>query len=81
MAKAFDRAVKRSGLPRVRFHDLRHSHCSHLVASGGVPLPEVTRRLGHASVALTLSHYAHVGEDAGAAAAASVEAMIYGAGS
>jgi Phage integrase family len=33
-AKMFDHAVKRSGLRRVRFHDLRHSHASHPVAAG-----------------------------------------------
>jgi hypothetical protein len=44
-----------------------------------MPLPEITGRLGHASVAFTLSHYAHVGDDAAAAAAASVKAMLYGA--
>jgi integrase len=34
VAKVFDRRVARSGLPRIRFHDLRHSHVAHLIAAG-----------------------------------------------
>jgi integrase len=40
------------------FHDLRHSHASALIAQGWDPV-EVSARLGHASVATTLSIYAH----------------------
>jgi integrase len=34
ISQLFDRIVKRSGLQRVRFHDLRHTHASLLVADG-----------------------------------------------
>jgi integrase len=40
-------------------HSLRHSHGSHLLANG-VPLPDVSRRLGHSSVYVTATVYAHV---------------------
>ena len=30
----FDRLVREVGAPRIRFHDLRHSHATHLIASG-----------------------------------------------
>ncbi|MCZ7531759.1 MAG: site-specific integrase [Acidimicrobiia bacterium] len=33
-AKVFERRVARSGLPRIRFHDLRHTHAVHLIAAG-----------------------------------------------
>ncbi len=46
------------GLPNVRLHDLRHGHCSQLL-DAGVRVDIVTERLGHASVAFTLSTYAH----------------------
>ena len=46
-------------LPRVRFHDLRHSHATHLLASGVHP-KIAQERLGHASVAITLDLYSHV---------------------
>jgi hypothetical protein len=34
MTRAFARLVKRSGLPRIRPHDLRHTHATHLLAAG-----------------------------------------------
>ena len=67
----FDRTVRRSGLPRLRLHDLRHTHATHLLAAG-VGIKIVSERLGHASVAFTLDVYGHVmpGQQASAAAAA-----------
>ena len=44
-------------LPLRSFHALRHTHASQLLA-GGVPIAEVTKRLGHASPAITLGIYA-----------------------
>jgi integrase len=46
-------------LPYVRFHDLRHSHATQLLANGVHP-KIVSERLGHASVAITLDLYSHV---------------------
>jgi integrase len=77
VAKMFERRSLKSGLPRVRFHDLRHGHAAHLIAAGR-PALEVSRRLGHASVAFTLSHYGHLFESAGTEAAAAVSAMVDG---
>ena len=34
ITRAFARLVERSGLPRIRLHDLRHSHATHLLAAG-----------------------------------------------
>jgi integrase len=48
-------------LPRVRFHDLRHSHATQLLASGVHP-KIASERLGHASVGITLDLYSHVTE-------------------
>ncbi len=55
----FDRIVAAAGLPRIRVHDLRHSHASILLGNG-VPVHVVSQRLGHANPAITLSVYAHV---------------------
>lgn len=49
------------GLPTIRLHDLRHSHATQLLAAAVRP-DVVTERLGHSSVAFTLSQYAHVYE-------------------
>ena len=79
VAKVFDRRVARSGLPRVRFHDLRHTHVAHLIAAGEQPLL-IARRLGHASSSFTMDRYGHLFEDAGSQAASAVAAMVDGAG-
>jgi integrase len=66
----FERTVASSKLPRIRLHDLRHSHATHLLMAGTNP-KVVSERLGHASVAFTLDTYGHVlpGQQADAAAA------------
>jgi len=51
--------IKRVGLPRIRFHDLRHSHATHMLRQGVNP-KVVQERLGHSSPAFTLSIYSHV---------------------
>ncbi|WP_439631415.1 tyrosine-type recombinase/integrase [Gemmata sp.] len=47
---------------RLRFHDLRHTHASGLIAAGG-SIKAVSRRLGHADVSITLRVYAHLMPD------------------
>src|SRR3954453_15571389 len=50
----------RRGLRRIRFHDLRHAHATHLLASGVHP-KIASERLGHSSVVgVTLDLYSHV---------------------
>jgi integrase len=51
-----------TGLPRLRFHDLRHSSASFLLHMGVPPL-EVARILGHSSVTTTMTIYAHAIEE------------------
>jgi integrase len=46
-------------LPRLRFHDLRHSHATQLLVEGIHP-KVVQERLGHSSIAITLDLYSHV---------------------
>jgi integrase len=46
-------------LPRVSFHALRHTHASVLIADG-VPIPTVSRRLGHSKSSITLDVYTHL---------------------
>ena len=59
-------------LPRVRFHDLRHSHATQLLASGVHP-KIASERLGHASVGITLDLYSHVTETMQGEAAAKLD--------
>jgi integrase len=51
--------LKRAGLPRVRLHDLRHTHATMLLAADVHP-KVVAERLGHSTITLTLDTYSHV---------------------
>jgi integrase len=55
----FTRYINQSGLPRIRFHDLRHTHATILLSMGVNP-KIVAERLGHSSVQITLDVYSHV---------------------
>ena len=59
LLRAFDSIQERAKMRRIPFHGLRHTHATQLLAAG-VPPHVVSQRLGHASVAFTLSVYAHV---------------------
>jgi integrase len=54
----FWRHVKHAKLPRIRFHDLRHTHAT-LALAAGVHPKVVSERLGHASITITLDTYSH----------------------
>jgi integrase len=54
----FDRRVKQLELPRIRLHDVRHTHAT-LALEAGIHPKVVSERLGHASVAFTLDTYSH----------------------
>lgn len=58
MTKAVRRIAKRAGFSRVSLHTLRHSHGSQLL-SAGVPLPVVSKRLGHTDIYTTARIYSH----------------------
>jgi integrase len=48
-----------TALPRIRFHDLRHAHATHMLAAGVHP-KIASERLGHSRVGITLDLYSHV---------------------
>ena len=55
----FHRLLDRASLPQRRFHDLRHS-CATLLLAQGVPARVVMEVLGHSQIALTMNTYTHV---------------------
>ncbi|MFC1994876.1 tyrosine-type recombinase/integrase [Chloroflexota bacterium] len=55
----FDRIVRRAGLGKVRFHDLRHTFAS-IMLMKGAPAKVISECLGHASVAFTMDVYSHL---------------------
>jgi integrase len=75
VTKTFAAALKRLGLPHVRFHDLRHGAAS-LMLSQGVPLKLVSEQLGHSSIAITSDVYAHLDRESKRAAADALERAI-----
>jgi integrase len=62
-------------LPQVRFHDLRHSHATQLLASGIHP-KIAQERLGHSSISVTLDLYSHAVETLQDEAASRVDAAL-----
>lgn len=56
---SFQRVLARLGLPRLRFHDARHTFASLLLADGAHPRV-VMEILGHSQIGLTMNTYSHV---------------------
>jgi integrase len=73
--QTFNAEVRRSGLPRIRLHDLRHSHAT-IALRAGVPVKVISERLGHENPAFTLKQYAHVIPGMQAEAAALIAALV-----
>lgn len=63
--------------PRLRIHDLRHSHVAWLLSSGEVHLPVIQARLGHESITTTVDTYGHLLPET-QAAAASAASLVFG---
>jgi integrase len=57
--RSFFPLLDRAGLPRIRFHDLRHS-CATLLLGEGVHPKIVSDLLGHSQIGITLDLYSHV---------------------
>src|ERR671920_1174067 len=56
--RSFKPLLKKAGLPKIRFHNLRHT-CATLLLSRGVHPKLVQELLGHATIAMTLDTYSH----------------------
>jgi len=76
-SQRFESLAAAAGLPRIRLHDLRHTHAT-LMLQAGVHPKVVSERLGHASVAITLDTYSHAIPSMGAEAADRVAALVDG---
>jgi integrase len=59
ISQLWARTIKKTKLARLRFHDLRHAHATHLLANGVHP-KVASERLGHSKVGITLDLYSHV---------------------
>ena len=68
-------ALTAAGLPRQRFHDLRHC-CASLLLAQNVPARVVMEQLGHSQISLTMNTYSHVMPTALKQAAGALEAVL-----
>jgi len=59
MARGFHPALKRAGIRRIRFHDLRHTYAS-LMIRNGEDIVRVSRLMGHANASFTFNVYCHM---------------------
>jgi len=71
------RVLERAGLPKIRFHDLRHTF-STLALQNGVDIKTVSGMLGHYSAGFTLDTYAHVTTAAQKEAARTMDNLLSG---
>ncbi len=55
----FPKILEKNGVPKMRFHDLRHS-CASLLLANGVPLKQIQEWLGHSDFSTTANIYAHL---------------------
>jgi integrase len=74
-AKSWKPLLRRSGMRDIRFHDLRHT-CATLLLAKGVHPKIVSEMLGHSSIAITLDTYSHVIPGLGDVAARAMEGAL-----
>ncbi|GAA4672394.1 site-specific integrase [Nocardioides nanhaiensis] len=74
--RRLQRLAERAGLPKLRLHDVRHTHATHALEAG-VPMKVVQDRLGHASMYLTADTYSHVQPAVADRAAADVARLVF----
>ena len=74
--RSFDPLLQKAGLPRIRFHDLRHSAATLL--GQGVHPKIVSEMLGHSNVATTLDLYSHVTPTMQQAAVEALDTVLSG---
>ncbi len=75
LRRSFYPLMKSARVPKIRFHDLRHTAATLLLVAGEHP-KVVQEMLGHASITLTLDTYSHVVPSMQAAAASKMEAIL-----
>ena len=71
----FIKELRRAGLPKVRFHDLRHSYAT-LLLGAGQDMKIVSEMLGHADIRTTYNIYSHVSEQMQRQAADKLDSVL-----
>ena len=76
LSDGFKRILEQNGLRRIRFHDLRHT-CASLLLANNVPMKKIQEWLGHSDFSTTANIYAHLDFQS---KISSAEAMLTGLG-
>lgn len=79
LTRAFQQRAAAAGVPKIRFHDLRHTHATVMLQAGIHP-KVVSERLGHATVSVTLDTYSHAVPSLQEDAAEKAAAVVFGTG-
>jgi integrase len=79
VTKLFREAIEQAKLPRIRLHDLRHTHAT-LGLEAGIPVKIISQRLGHSSTRITQDTYQHVLREVQEDAAVQIAGLIKRAG-
>lgn len=75
--KRFQEFVEKNELPRIRFHDLRHTNSTLLMGYGKITPKTVADLLGHSTTAMTENTYTHINDQMKKEAAGVIEQLIY----
>ena len=75
VARVLDELIKKAGVRRIRFHDLRHT-CASLLLAQDVPPRVVMDVLGHSQLSITMDLYSHVMPSALREAAAAIDRAL-----
>jgi integrase len=78
ISRYWRQAVKKSMLPPIRLHDLRHTHAT-LALQAGIHPKVVSERFGHATVSITLDTYSHAIPAMQEEAAALIAGLVFAA--
>jgi len=76
LTKMFTKYLRENNLPKIRFHDLRHTNAT-LMLEGKVPPKIASKRLGHSSIGITMDLYSHVPDEMDREASHILEDFIY----
>ena len=79
LSQLFTKLQKKAGLPKCRFHDLRHL-CASIMLMQGVNVKVCSAHLGHRDISTTLNIYSHVLPSVAKEAAQKIGDLVYSAG-